>query len=120
VRWQDSQYTAPRDAIHHALLTIASRLFALATGRAPVALHRSGNPFIARTIPAAGESMAATRFANPRGIDMRYRLSMLHDSFMSGANTLVGPGGKMALAMRLIFTPMIMWLVERRRKALAG
>ena len=43
---------------------------------------------------------------------------MLHDSFMSRANTLVVPGGKMELAMQLIFTPMIMRLVERRRKLL--
>jgi transketolase N-terminal domain/subunit len=43
---------------------------------------------------------------------------MLHDSFMSRANTLVVPGGKMELAMQLIFTPMILRLVERK-KALA-
>ena len=44
---------------------------------------------------------------------------MLHDSFMSRANTLVVPGGKMELAMQLIFTPLIMRLVERRNKALS-
>jgi phosphoribulokinase len=80
----------------------------------------TSNPFIARTIPTADESMVVIRFANPRGIDMPYLLSMLHDSFMSRANTLVVPGGKMELAMQLIFTPMILRLVERRRKALAG
>ena len=57
------------------------------------------------------------RFANPKGIDFPYLLSMLHDSFMSRANTLVVPGGKMELAMQLIFTPMIMRLIERSRKA---
>jgi hypothetical protein len=31
----------------------------------------------------------------------------LHDSFMSRANTLVVPSGKMELAMQLIYTPMI-------------
>jgi phosphoribulokinase len=80
----------------------------------------TSNPFIARTIPTADESMVVIRFANPKGIDMPYLLSMLHDSFMSRANTLVVPGGKMELAMQLIFTPMILRLVERRRKALAG
>ncbi len=80
----------------------------------------TSNPFIARTIPTADESMVVIRFANPRGIDMPYLLSMLHDSFMSRANTLVVPGGKMELAMQLIFTPMILRLVERRRKSLAG
>jgi phosphoribulokinase len=79
----------------------------------------TSNPFIARTIPSADESMVVIRFANPRGLDFPYLLSMLHDSFMSRANTLVVPGGKMELAMQLIFTPMILRLVERRKKALA-
>ena len=79
----------------------------------------TSNPFIARTIPALDESLTVIRFAQPRGIDFPYLLSMLHDSFMSRANTLVVPGGKMELAMQLIFTPMILRLMERRRKALA-
>jgi phosphoribulokinase len=79
----------------------------------------TSDPFIARTIPTADESLVVIRFANPKGIDMPYLLSMLHDSFMSRANTLVVPGGKMELAMQLIFTPMIMRLIERRAKALA-
>ena len=79
----------------------------------------TSNPFIARTIPTADESLVVIRFANPKGIDFPYLLSMLHDSFMSRANTLVVPGGKMDLAMQLIFTPMILRLVERRKKALA-
>ena len=79
----------------------------------------TSDPFIARTIPSADESLVVIRFANPKGIDMPYLLSMLHDSFMSRANTLVVPGGKMELAMQLIFTPMIMRLVERRKKLLA-
>jgi phosphoribulokinase len=80
----------------------------------------TSNPFIARYIPTADESMLVIRFANPKGIDFPYLLSMLHDSFMSRANTIVCPGGKMDLAMQLIFTPMIMRLMERRRRALGG
>lgn len=79
----------------------------------------TSDPFIARTIPTADESIVVIRFANPAGIDFPYLLSMLHDSWMSRANTLVVPGGKMELAMQLIFTPMILRLVERRRKALS-
>jgi len=79
----------------------------------------TSDPFIARTIPTADESLVVIRFANPKGIDFPYLLSMLHDSFMSRANTLVVPGGKMELAMQLIFTPMILRLVDRRKKALA-
>ena len=80
----------------------------------------TSDPFISRTIPTADESLVVIRFANPRGFDFPYLLSMLHGSFMSRANTLVVPGGKMELAMQLIFTPMIMRLVERSRKALAA
>ena len=61
----------------------------------------TSNPFIARHIPSADESMLVIRFADPRGIDFPYLLSMLHDSFMSRSNTIVCPGGKMDLAMQL-------------------
>ena len=77
----------------------------------------TSNPFIARHVPAQDESMLVIRFANPRGIDFPYLLSMLHDSFMSRPNTIVCPGGKMDLAMQLIFTPMIWRLIERRKQA---
>jgi phosphoribulokinase len=77
----------------------------------------TSNPFIARTIPTADESMLVIRFAHPQGIDFPYLLSMLHDSFMSRPNTIVCPGGKMDLAMQLIFTPMIWRLMERRKAA---
>jgi phosphoribulokinase len=80
----------------------------------------TSNPFIARFIPTADESMLVIRFANPHGIDFSYLLSMLHDSFMSRANTIVCPGGKMDLAMQLIFTPMIWRLLERRKRAREG
>ena len=56
--------------------------------------------------------------ADPRGIDFPYLLSMLHNSFMSRPNTIVCPGGKMDLAMQLIFTPMIWRLMDRRHQAL--
>ena len=75
----------------------------------------TSNPFIARDIPTAGESMTVIRFRNPRGIDFPYLLSMIPDSFMSRANTIVVPGGKMDLAMQLILTPMILRLMEIRR-----
>ena len=77
----------------------------------------TSNPFIARDIPSADESMLVIRFRDPKGIDFPYLLSMLHDSYMSRANTIVCPGGKMALAMQLIFTPMIWQLVDRKKRA---
>lgn len=78
----------------------------------------TSNPFIARAIPAPDESFAVIRFADPRGIDFPYLLSMVPASFMSRANTIVVPGGKMELAMQLIFTPFILRMMERRRRAL--
>ena len=78
----------------------------------------TSNPFIARHIPSPDESFLVIRFANPRGIDFPYLLTMLHDSFMSRPNTIVAPGGKMDLAMQLIFTPMIWRLMDRRKQAL--
>ena len=77
----------------------------------------TSNPFIARDIPSADESFVVIRFARPDGIDFPYLLSMLHDSFMSRPNIIVVPGGKMELAMQLIFTPLILRLMERKRNA---
>jgi phosphoribulokinase len=77
----------------------------------------TSNPFIARFIPTADESMVVIRFRNPRGIDFPYLVSMIHGSFMSRANSIVIPGGKLDLAMQLILTPLILQLVERSRRA---
>ena len=79
----------------------------------------TSNPFIARDIPSADESMVVIRFANPKGIDFPYLLSMIDGSHMSRANTIVVPGGKMELAMQLIFTPFV-WRMMERRKQFAG
>ena len=78
----------------------------------------TSNPFIARWIPTPDESMVVIRFSNPRGIDFPYLLSMIDGSFMSRANSIVIPGGKLDIAMQLILTPMILKLVERRRRAM--
>ncbi len=77
----------------------------------------TSNPFTARDIPSADESMLVIRFRDPKGIDFPYLLSMLKDGFMSRANTIVCPGGKMALAMQLIFTPMIWQIMDRKKRA---
>ena len=76
----------------------------------------TSNPFVARWIPTPDESMLVIRFANPRGIDFPYLLSMIHDSFMSRANSIVVPGNKLDLAMQLILTPLILQIVERKRR----
>lgn len=76
----------------------------------------TSNPFIAKDIPSADESMVVIRFANPKGIDFPYLLSMIERSWMTRPNTFVIPGGKMGLAMQLIFTPMILRLMDRKRR----
>jgi phosphoribulokinase len=78
----------------------------------------TSNPFIARDIRSADENVVVIRFANPKGIDFAYLLSMIRDSWMSRANTIVVPGGEMELAMQLIFTPFVWRMMERRRRAL--
>ncbi|MEL0438681.1 phosphoribulokinase [Phycobacter sp. K97] len=77
----------------------------------------TSNPFIARWIPTPDESLVVIRFKNPRGIDFPYLMSMIHDSWMTRANSLVIPGGKMDLAMQLIFTPMVHRLVHDAKRA---
>lgn len=77
----------------------------------------TSNPFIAREIPTADESMVVIRFANPKGIDFQYLLSILHDSILTRPNTLVVPGGKMGLAMQMIFTPMVLRIMDQKRRS---
>lgn len=80
----------------------------------------TSNPFVARDIPTLDESFVVIRFRDPTkfDIDFPYLLAMLHDSFMSRRNTIVVPGGKMGLAIELIFGPMIDKMIAQRRSAL--
>jgi len=81
-----------------------------------VPLVDTSNPFIARDIPSAEESLVVIRFNKYREQDYAYLLTMLHDSFMSRPNTLVVPGGKMGFAMQVIFRPIVSDMMEKRRK----
>ncbi|MCU0840270.1 MAG: phosphoribulokinase [Thiobacillaceae bacterium] len=76
----------------------------------------TSNPFIARDIPTPDESFVVIRFADPKGVDFPYLLSMVHDSFMSRRNNLVVPGGKMGMAMEVILEPIIHGMVEQSKK----
>jgi phosphoribulokinase len=77
----------------------------------------TSNPFIARWIPTPDESIVVIRFRSPRGIDFPYLLSMIPGSFMSRANSIVIHGAKLDLAMQLILTPLILQLLDRRRRS---
>lgn len=79
----------------------------------------TSNPFIAREIPTADESFVVIRFREPQKFnpDFPFLISMIHGSFMSRRNSIVVPGGKMTMAMELIFMPIIEKMMEERAKA---
>ena len=77
----------------------------------------TSNPFVARDIPTLDESLFVVRFRDPTGVDFPYLLTMIHDSFMSRPNCIVVPGGKMEMAIRLVVTPFLQAIMERRKSA---
>jgi len=77
----------------------------------------TSNPFVARDIPTLDESLFIVRFRDPTGVDFPYLLTMIHDSFMSRPNCIVVPGGKMEMAIRLVVTPLLQSIMERRKSA---
>jgi phosphoribulokinase len=76
----------------------------------------TSNPFIARDIPTLDESLVVVRFRDYHGVDFPYLLNMIDGSFMSRANSIVVPGGKMGLAMELVLTPIILDMMEKKWK----
>ncbi len=76
----------------------------------------TSNPFVSRSIPTLDESLVVIRFRDPHGFDFPYLTNMIEGSWMSRANSIVVPGGKMDLAMQLILTPMILRLADNSRR----
>ena len=80
----------------------------------------SGNAFgrQPRTTRARGgiDIKVVIRFKDPDrfSVDFPYLLQMIHGSFMSRRNTIVVPGGRLGLAMEIIFTPIVVDLMRRR------
>ncbi|AVR89308.1 phosphoribulokinase [Thauera aromatica] len=109
---QDTILRRMHDYVHHIVPQFARTHINFQ--RVPVV--DTSNPFIATSVPTQDESMVVIRFKDPRGVDFPYLLRMIHDAFMSRANTIVIPGGKLDLAMQLILTPLIWKLMERRRQ----
>ena len=81
-----------------------------------VATVDTSNPFIARDIPTPDESFVVVRFRDPKGVDFPYMLNMIPNSFMSRANTIVVPGGKMSHAMEIILAPIMHDMIANKRK----
>ncbi len=78
----------------------------------------TSNPFISRDIPTPDESFVVIRFSNPAkfNVDFCYLQAMIHNSFMSRRNSIVVPGGKMGLAIEIIFGPIIEKIVKESRR----
>jgi phosphoribulokinase len=72
----------------------------------------TSNPFSAKSIPTADESMLVIRFRGIKNIDYPYLLNMIDGAYISRLNTMVVPGGKMGFAMELILSPIIQRLLE--------
>jgi phosphoribulokinase len=82
-----------------------------------VATVDTSNPFIARDIPTPDESFVVIRFRDPKGVDFPYMLNMIPNSFMSRANTLVTPGGKMSHAMEIILAPIMHDMIKKKKSS---
>jgi phosphoribulokinase len=76
----------------------------------------TSNPFIARDVPTADESVVVIRFRDPGKYNFPRIMKRIQGSFMSRPNTMVIPGGKMHLALEIICTPLAHELLEKRQK----
>lgn len=74
------------------------------------------NPFDLQELPTDDQSMVVIHFrrAAKEQTDFPYLLAMIHNSFMANIDTLVVPGGKMGMAIELIFAPLIQNLMAMR------
>ena len=79
--------------------------------------HAQTDRRLLHAIPVSFTIDGSRGFRDPRGIDFPNLLSMIQMSFMSRANSIVIPGGRRDIAMQLILTPLILTLVERKRRA---
>ena len=81
-----------------------------------IPLVDTSNPFLAREVPTADESMVVIRFRDPKNVDFPYFLNRIDNSFMSRPNTIVVPGGDMENTMDIVCTPMVQELLEKKAK----
>jgi phosphoribulokinase len=76
----------------------------------------TSNPFMVRNIPTAEQSLVLIHFLKDQP-SVEYKLQLkglIEDSFITGFNTLVIPGGKMMYAMELILTQRILVIMKIR------
>ena len=80
-----------------------------------IPLVDTSNPFIAREVPSADESMVVIRFREPKKYDFPYFIKQFPNAFMSRPNTMVVEGGDMRNALEVICTPSVHELLEKQR-----
>lgn len=78
----------------------------------------TSNPFSAKDIPSLDESFVVIRFRNINNVDFPYYLQMIDGAFMSKIDTMVVPGGKMGFAIELMLTPLILKLMESKKRSM--
>ena len=79
-----------------------------------VPLVDTSNPFIAKDVPNADESILVIRFREPKRYDFPYLLRNIDNSYMSRPNTMVVPSGEMRNAMDVICTPLVQRIMEKK------
>lgn len=75
----------------------------------------TSDPFIARDVPSADESILVIHFRDPHRFDFPDLMQRISGSFMSRRNTMVVPGGKLRLALDVICTPLIRELIAKKQ-----
>lgn len=81
-----------------------------------VPLVDTSNPFIARDIPTADESMVVIRLRkfDDWPVEFPRLLDVVDDAFMPRSDTIVVPGAKMRLAIETTIQPMLEVIMDRR------
>jgi phosphoribulokinase len=79
----------------------------------------TSNPFIARDVPVAEESICVIHFRDSKCHDFRTMLKSIPDARMSRPSTMVIPSGKLRLALEVICSPILAEFIDAQREALA-
>lgn len=74
----------------------------------------TSNPFSMDDIPAESECLVVVRFREPKKYDLLSYKAEFPGGYFSRPNTLVIPGGYMAHAIRVICTPIVEQLLNRK------
>ena len=74
----------------------------------------TSHPFMARDIPTEDESIVVIHFRDAHRFNFPELLQRIPNSFMSRPNTMVVPGSKMRLSLRVICAPLIREMMENK------